>query len=50
MATEMLADPRTGMNGRHSLIAQLRQSVFSRLAGHEDLNDADRLGHDPAMR
>jgi hypothetical protein len=28
----------------------LRQSVFGRLAGYEDVNDADRLGHDPAMR
>jgi hypothetical protein len=46
----VLADPRTGRNGRHSLIAQLRQSVFSRLAGYEDVNDADRLGRDPAMR
>jgi DDE family transposase len=43
MAAEALADPRT-------LIAQLRQSVFGRLAGYEDVNDADRLGRDPAMR
>lgn len=34
----------------YSLIAQLRQSVFGCLAGHEDVNDADRLGRDPAMR
>ena len=50
MAAEVLADTRTGRNGRHSLIAQLRQSVFGRLAGYEDVNDADRLGRDPAMR
>jgi hypothetical protein len=50
MAAEVLADPRTGRNGRHSLIAQLRQAVFGRLAGYEDVNDADRLGRDPAMR
>ena len=50
LAAEVLADPRTGRNGRHSLIAQLRQSVFGRLAGYEDVNDADRLGRDPAMR
>jgi hypothetical protein len=50
MAAQVLADPRTGRNGRHSLIAQLRQSVFGRLAGYEDVNDADRLGRDPAMR
>lgn len=28
----------------------LRQSVFGRLAGYEDVNDAVRLRHDPAMR
>src|SRR6202047_3035437 len=27
-----------------------RQSVFGRLAGYEDANDAERLRHDPAMR
>ena len=27
-----------------------RQSIFGRLAGHEDVNDAERLRHDPAMR
>ena len=41
---------RTGKNGRHSLIAQFRQAVFGRLAGYEDVNDADRLGRDPAIR
>ena len=28
----------------------LRQSVFGRLAGYEAVNDAERLGRDPAMR
>ena len=28
----------------------LRQSIFGRLAAYEDVNDADRLCHDPAMR
>ena len=47
---DMLADARTGKNGRHLLVGLLRQSVFGRLAGYEDVNDADRLCRDPAMR
>ena len=50
MAGERLADARTGKNGRHALVGMLRQSVFGRLAGYEDVNDAERLRHDPAMR
>ena len=50
IAGQNLADGRTGRNGRHDLIGMLRQSVFARLAGYEDVNDADRLGRDPAMR
>ena len=50
LAGEALADTRTGQNSRHTLIAQLRQAVFGRLAGYEDVNDADRLAHDPALR
>jgi hypothetical protein len=50
MAGDLLADARTGKNGRHALVGMLRQSVFGRLAGYEDVNDADRLGRDPAMR
>jgi len=48
----MLADARTraGRNGRHALVGMLRQSVFGRLAGYEDVNDAQRLRNDPAMR
>src|ERR671927_1452123 len=50
IAGEVLTDTRTGANGRHSLSGQFRQAVFGRLAGYEDVNDADRLAHDPAMR
>src|SRR5512140_3172579 len=50
LAGEILADARTGKNGRHALVGMLRQSVFGRLAGYEDVNDAERLRHDPAMR
>jgi hypothetical protein len=50
IAGNSLADARTGKNGRYALVGLLRQSVFSRLAGYEDVNDAERLRHDPAMR
>ena len=49
-AAAELQDTRTGQNSRHSLTALLRQSIFSRRAGYEDLNDAERLRVDPAMR
>jgi len=47
---DRLADARTGKNSRHRLAGLLRQSVFGRLAGYEDVNDAERLSRDPAMR
>src|SRR3954462_2385278 len=50
VAGDVLTDTRIGANGRHTLVGQFRQSVFGRLAGYEDVNDADRLAHDPAMR
>jgi hypothetical protein len=45
LAGDVLADARTGKNGR-----MLWQSVFGRLAGYKNVNDAERLRHDPAMR
>jgi hypothetical protein len=50
IAGQHVVDGRTGKNGRHDFVGMLRQSVFGRLAGYEDVNDADRLGRDPAMR
>src|SRR5262249_15676403 len=50
MAGDVLADARTGKNGRHALAGLFRHSGFGRLAGYEDVNDAERLRHDPAMR
>src|SRR6056297_99060 len=49
-AAGLIGDPRTDRNGRHLLAGLLRQSIFSRLAGHEDGNDADLLRRDPVMR
>ena len=37
MASEVLADARTGKNGRHALAGLLRRGVFGRLAGYEDV-------------
>ena len=45
-----LRDNRTGKNTQHRVRALLRQSLYSRLAGYEDTNDAERLCVDPAMR
>ena len=50
VAGTIFQDSRTGKNGWHGIIGLLRQSVYGRLAGYEDVNDADRLGRDPAMR
>jgi hypothetical protein len=45
-----LAEGRRGRNIRHRLLGLLRQAVYGRLAGYEDVNDAERLARDPAMR
>jgi len=48
--SQVLRDNRTGKNTRHSLAALLRQSIYSRLAGYDDTNDAECPCVDPAMR
>ena len=50
IARDYLQESRSGCNIRHHLVPLLRQSIYSRLAGYEDTNDAERLAQDPAMR
>jgi hypothetical protein len=45
-----LRDPRRGKNTQFSLADLLRQSVYGRLAGYEDVNDAERLSQYPTFR
>ncbi len=49
-AASALAEGRRGKNIRHRLLGLLRQAVYGRLADYEDVNDAERLARDPAMR
>jgi hypothetical protein len=50
LAGAALSECRQGKNTRHLLTGLFRQSVFGRVAGYEDVNDAERLAYDPAMR
>jgi hypothetical protein len=50
MSAPRLQDSRLGQNKQHGLLPLLRQSIYSRLAGYEDVNDAERLCMDPALR
>ena len=43
LISDNLTDARCGRNTQLPLPDLLRQSVYSRLAGYEDLNDAERL-------
>jgi len=45
-----LTDSRRGKNTQLPLADLVRQSIYSRLAGYEDVNDAERLSQDPAFR
>ena len=47
---EHLSDSRQGLNKPFPLSDLLQRSVYSRLAGYEDLNDAERLAADPTFR
>ena len=50
MAKDLIVEGRTGRNVQHELAGLLRQSVYARLAGYEDVNDQEALTRDPAMR
>jgi F0F1-type ATP synthase alpha subunit len=45
-----LTDSRRGKNIQLPLADRLRQSIYSRLAGYEEVNDAERLSQDPTFR
>ena len=49
LISEHLTDSR-GKNTQLPMADLLRQSVYSRLAGYEDVNDAERLARDPTFR
>lgn len=46
---DLLVDTRHGPNTRHSPIGLMCQSIYARLAGYEDLNDAERLRVEPVF-
>src|SRR5918998_1001071 len=50
LIAHLLTDSRRGKNTQLPLADLLRQSVYSRLAGYEDVNDAERVSQDPTFR
>jgi hypothetical protein len=50
LIAEQLSDARRGKNTQLPLADLFRPSVYSRMAGYEDVNDAERLSQDPAFR
>jgi hypothetical protein len=50
LIAQHLTDSRQGRNTQLPLADLLRQSVYSRIAGYEDVNDAERLSQDPTFR
>jgi len=50
LIAENILEDRRGKNTQLPLPDLLRQSIYSRLAGYEDLNDAERLSQDPTFR
>src|SRR5208283_28359 len=50
LIAQHLTDSRQGKNTQLPLADLLRQSVYSRIAGYADVNDAERLSQDPTFR
>jgi hypothetical protein len=50
LIAQHLTDSRRGNNTQLPLADLLRQSVYSRIVGYEDVNDAERLSQDPTFR
>ncbi len=50
LIAEHLSDSRCGKNTQFPLADLFRQSVYGRLAGYEDIHDAERLSQDPTFR
>ena len=50
LIAEHLSDSRKGKNTQLPLADLFRQSVYSRIAGYEDVNDAELLSQDPTFR
>ena len=49
VAGDVFRGSRTGKNGKHGMTGESLETLFGRLGGYEDVNDAERLGRDPAM-
>jgi hypothetical protein len=45
-----IRDIRKGKNVQHGVLTSLRQAIYSRLAGYADINNAERLALDAAVR
>jgi hypothetical protein len=50
LIAQHLSDSRRRKNTQLPLADLFRQSVYSRIAGYEDVNDAERLSQDPTFR
>ena len=50
LITQHLSDSRRGENTQRPLADLFRQSVYSHIAGYEDVNDTERLARDPIFR